>query len=298
MKKISSIAVIRTCTASCLFLAANAGISVFYGTATAQLVPRASGTNSTDAARPSYSDLADLGTIAPVVVVGEISSVIPLKPAQSVGVAPGYRRSFMTAKVVGLIRGEGGVAPNLTYLYDIPVDSRGKIPKLKKQRVLLFARAGTRPGEIQLAAPDAQIRWTVEDEATVRRIVAEVLSAKSPPKITGLGDAFHVAGTVQGEGETQIFLKTDSGEPVSLSIVRRPEEQPRWAVALGEIVDEAAATPKPGTLLWYRLACGLPPSLPAAAVRTLALPDAEAARADYQIVIDGLGPCERTRKAR
>ncbi|AUW60376.1 hypothetical protein C1T17_16225 [Sphingobium sp. SCG-1] len=246
----------------------------------------------------SYADLADLSAVAPVVLIGEISSVIPLKPVQAPGVAAGYRRAFITTKAAGLIRGEGGVAPTLSYLYDIPLDARGKLPKLKKRRVLLFARPGARPGEIQLVAPDAQIDWSPEREATVRSIVSELLSAKAPPKIIGLGDAFHVAGTVQGEGETQMFLRTDSGEPVSLSIVRRPGEEPKWAVALGEIVDEAAATPKPGTLLWYRLACGLPSALPPAAVRTLAVPDAEAARADYQLVVDGLGPCGRTRMPR
>ena len=113
----------------------------------------------------------------------------------------------------------------------------------------------------------------------------------------GLGDAFHVAGTVAGEGETQIFLRTENGDPVSLSVLRRPGQPPRWAVALGEIVDEAARAPVPGTLLWYRLACSLPPVLPARAVRTLAVADAEAARADYRLVIEALGPCGRTRIA-
>lgn len=298
MPKKSSIRVTRTCLAACLVLAANGGFSKFSAPAAAQPTDRGSAGAPASAAAPSYADLADLSAVSPIILVGEVFSVIPLKLAQSVGVAPGYRRAYIATKTIGLIRGEGGVAPTLSYLYDIPVDARGKLPKLKKRRVLLFARPGTRPGEIQLSATDAQIDWSPDAESKVRAIVSELLAAKAPPKIIGLGDAFHVAGTVQGEGETQIFLRTDSGEPVSLSIVRRPGEEPKWAVALGEIVDEAAATPKPGTLLWYRLACALPPALPPSAVRTLAVSDAEAARADYQLVIDGLGPCGRTRKPR
>lgn len=298
MQMKSSIAITRACAAACLVLAANAGFSKFSAPASAQRSNDVATQSLLAAPQPSYADLADLSAVAPVVLIGEISSVIPLKPAQAPGVAAGYRRAYITTKAVGLIRGEGGVAPTLSYLYDVPLDARGKLPKLKKKRVLLFARPGTRPGEIQLAAQDAQIDWSPEREASVRSIVSELLSAKAPPKIIGLGDAFHVAGTVQGEGETQIFLRTDSGEPVSLSIVRRPGADPKWAVALGEIVDEAAATPKPGTLLWYRLACGLPAALPPAAVRTLAVTDAEAARADYQLVVEGLGPCGRTRKPR
>ena len=72
---------------------------------------------------------------------------------------------------------------------------------------------------------------------------------------------------------------------------------PRWAVALGEIVDEAARPPEEGSLLWYRLACGLPPALPPQSVRTLSAPDAQAARADYQLVITALGPCRRSRSS-
>jgi hypothetical protein len=78
------------------------------------------------------------------------------------------------------------------------------------------------------------------------------------PRITGIGRAFHVPGNLPGESETQIFLQTADSRPVSLSVLRRPGETPRWAVALSEIVDEAAVPPAPGTLLWYRLACTLP----------------------------------------
>jgi hypothetical protein len=119
----------------------------------------------------------------------------------------------------------------------------------------------------------------------------------APPRIIQLGDAFHVAGTVAGESETQIFLRTANDEPVSLSILRRPGQEPRWAVALGEIVDEAAKPPAPGTLLWYRLACSLPPTLPSQSVRALSPADAEAARADYALVMQSLGSCGRTRTA-
>src|SRR5207253_7979853 len=106
-----------------------------------------------------------------------------------------------------------------------------------------------------------------------RRIAADLVAADTPPTITGIGNAFHVPGALPGEGETQIFLTTADNRPVSLSILRRPGEQPRWAVALSEIVDEAAAPPARDTLLWYRLACSLPAALPAASTASLAPPD-------------------------
>ncbi len=100
----------------------------------------------------------------------------------------------------------------------------------------------------------------------------------------------------RARGETQIFLQTRDGRPISLNVLRRPGETPRWAVALGEIVDRSARPPAPDTLLWYRLACALPPALPDSSAASLAAADAEATRADYALVLKGLGPCARARK--
>ena len=102
---------------------------------------------------------------------------------------------------------------------------------------------------------------------------------------------------VPGEGETQVFLQTADQRPVSLSVLRRPGEEPRWAVALSEIVDEAAGPPPRDTLLWYRLACGLPRALPPRSTAALAPGDAEIAQADYRFVLAALGPCVRRRTA-
>jgi hypothetical protein len=104
------------------------------------------------------------------------------------------------------------------------------------------------------------------------------------------------SGALPGEGETQVFLTTADNQPVSLTVLRRPGEEPRWAVALSEIVDEAAAPPAPGTLLWYRLACSLPRALPERSTASLSPADAEQARTDYGVVIGALGACGRTRQ--
>ncbi|WP_294133088.1 hypothetical protein [Sphingobium sp.] len=243
----------------------------------------------------SYADIVDLADNAPLVAHVRIRNIITLKPEQAGDVPAGYKRLFIEGDVTGLIRGEAGITPLVSWLYDAPIDARGKLPKLKKAQVILFARPGSRPGQIQLVARDAQIPATPAEIDRVKGILSALVARDAPPRILGLGDAFHVAGTVAGEGETQIFLRTENGDPVSLSILRRPGEPPRWAVALGEIVDEAARPPVPGSLLWYRLACALPPALPARAVRTLSVQDAEAARADYRVVIEALGRCGRTR---
>lgn len=246
----------------------------------------------------AYSDLADLTLAAPVIADATIRSTTRLKGADAVGVAPGMMRLYVEADVGALVRGAGGLPPRIGYLLDLAPDARGKLPQLKKRRVLLFARpAPNAPGQVQLVAPDAQLAWTPEADARVKEIARAALAADAPPRLTGVREAFHVAGALPGEGETQVFLSTADARPVSLSVLRRPGEQPRWAVALSEIVDEAAAPPPRNTLLWYRLACFLPAALPAASTANLAAADAETAAEDYRFVLQQLGPCGRTRAA-
>lgn len=243
----------------------------------------------------TYADTADVFAAAPLILRARIVAATAIKGA---AVAPGVTRFYVEADAIALIRGAGGVPPRVRYLIDVRPDSRGKVPKLKKLDVLLAARpVADRPGEIQLIAPDAQQRWTAPLDARVRSIVTAVLDPAAPPEVTGIASAFHVPGTVLGESETQVFLSTKSGAPVSATILRRPGENPRWALALGEIVDEAAARPVRDTLTWYRLACFLPADLPPAAARELSQADADIAREDYALVRRDLGECPRTRAA-
>ncbi|KQN31358.1 hypothetical protein ASF00_00620 [Sphingomonas sp. Leaf34] len=246
---------------------------------------------------PGYADIADLVLSAPVIADATVRSTAKIKPAEAPNLAAGLVRLYVEVDVTALIRGADGLPPRIGYLLDVAPDSAGRIPKFKKARVLIFAKpvAGA-VNQVQLVAPDAQVDWTPTADARARQIAKGALASDAPPVITGIGNAFHVAGALPGEGETQIFLTTADQRPVSLSIIRRPGEQPRWAVALSEIVDESAAPPAPETLLWYRLACALPQSLPERSTGSLEATDATIAREDYAFVIAALGPCGRTRK--
>lgn len=244
----------------------------------------------------TYADLADLALPAPVALIATIVRTTQLKPELAPGVRPGHVRMLVEADATRLIRGPQGLAPRITYLADVPLDARGRPPKLRKAQVLLFARTvAGKPGALQLIAPDAQLPLTPAIEERTRTILSEATSASPPPRVTGIGSAFHVPGVLPGESETQIFLTTAQRQPISLTVLRRPGETPRWAVALGEIVDEAATPPARDTLLWYRLACALPRELPARAIADLPAEAAAATQADYKLVLDGLGTCARSR---
>jgi hypothetical protein len=243
----------------------------------------------------SYSDLADLSLTAQVVAGVTVIKAERLKGELAPNLAAGRARFLIEAQTGMLLRGADGLSGTVTYIVDVPLDAKGKVPKLKKARFILFAnRVPGRPQEVRLTSPYSQLDWTQTTESTLRAILTESTAAAAPPLVTGIGNAFHVPGAIPGESESQIFLTTADNRPISLSILRRPGEQPQWAVALGEMVDDSARAPAKDTLLWYRLACFLPARLPAKAVSALSATDAEAVRADYRHVLTQLGPCGRT----
>ncbi len=244
----------------------------------------------------TYADLADLSDASQLVVRARVTKQAELEPERAAGVAPGHVRLYLEAETLALIAGNVPVGAALRYLVDVPRDARGRAPKLRKNEVLLFARAVPgQPGAIQLVAPDSQLAWSTELEARLRPILAALVAPDAPPKVTGIRDALSIAGNLTGESETQMFLRTQDGAPLALSVVRRPGGAPAWGVSYSEIVDQAVRRPEPQSLGWYRLACFLPPQLPGGANLSTGSADRARADTDYRFVIEQLGPCQRTR---
>lgn len=242
-----------------------------------------------------YADTADAVSVAPIVAVATIQKARRLKGDLAPDVRAGQTRFLVTARLSALLRSTDSLPERITYLLDVPLDTKGRAPKIKKNKVILAAApVAGKPGIVQLTSKHAQMPWSPEREAQVRTIITEAVAPDAPPIITGVGNAFHVEGSLPGESETQIFLQTTRHDAVSLNILRRPGEDTRWAVALGEMIDDSARPPAPDSLLWYRLACFLPGQLPANSVASLSAQDAEAANADYRLVIEALGPCNRS----
>lgn len=243
----------------------------------------------------SYSDLADLALTAQVVAGVTVLKAERLKGELAPNLAAGRARFLIQAQTGMLLRGADGLSGTVSYIADVPLDAKGKAPKLKNSRfILLASRVAGRPQEVRLTSPYSQLDWTQTAESTLRSILTEATAATTPPLVTGIGNAFHVPGAIPGESESQIFLTTADNRPISLSILRRPGEQPQWAVALGEMVDDSARAPTKDTMLWYRLACFLPARLPGKSVAALSATNAEAVRVDYRYVLEQLGPCGRT----
>lgn len=244
----------------------------------------------------TYADFAALVEAADVVAVVEVRDQAVVEPERAPGLPPGQARLYIEARTQALLAGRSALGESLAYLADVPLDTRGRAPKLRKQRFIVFAdRVAGRPAELRLVDPAAQVPATPETEQLARTVIAAFTASDRPPELTGIRDVMSVAGNLAGESETQLFLETATGVPVSLTVIRRPGMNPQWGVSWSEIVDQAARPPEPETVEWYRLACFLPPQLP----RDAFLQDDRAARAraeaDYAFILDQLGGCPRIR---
>lgn len=281
-------------------IAALTGLTAGIPVVSAMQAPAA----ATPASPYSYADVADLATAAPMAIHARVASASVLKPERAPGVAAGHSRFYVEADVISLIRGSGPLAARIAYLVDLPNAANGKPVKLKKkQPLLLFARpvagataGSSNTGSVRLVAPDAQLPWDPATEARLRAILTELVKPGAPPAITGVDNGFHVPGSLPGEGETQLFFNTATGEPMSLTILTSADGSRRWAAAFGEIVDGSAAVPPRDTLAWYRLACGLPRQLPMAKLKGTDAAGQRKAVSDYAVVLGALGDCTRTRK--
>jgi len=243
----------------------------------------------------SFADMVDLALASPVVVRAVVHRQSKLKPEESPGLAPGFARLYIEADTAALLVGPD-LGESLRFLADVPIDANGKVPKLNKSQVLLFGNVVPgKPGELQLTASDTMFAWSADFESRIRAILTELVGPDAPPRIIALREALHVPGNLTGEGETQFFFATDSGKPVSISVVRRPGEPTRWGVSFSEIVDQAAEPPRPDTLAWYRLACSLPAEAPDRASISATDADKRVAAEDYALVLRELGPCTRNR---
>lgn len=244
----------------------------------------------------TYADLAGLAESAGVIARLRVKDQATVEPERARGVSPGMVRLYVEADTEAVLKAPAALGESLAYLVDVPLDARGRAPKLRKQSFLVFARTVPgRPGQLQLVHPDAQIAADVSTDARLRAVINEIVSPEAPPRVTGVRDAMSVAGNLAGESETQVFLDTANGTPVSLTVLRRPGQEPVWGVSWTELVDQSAQAPQRGTLEWYRLACFLPRELPQGAYLQREQAARYQARADYGFILSQLGECERTR---
>ena len=259
--------------------------------------------NGTAATLPSgpagqltYADVAGLVEDATIVAVVEVRRQAEVDAARAPGLAAGHTRLYLEADTQALLAAPVPVGQQLSFLADLPLTDRGRAPKLRRQRFVIFADAVPgRAGQLQLVEPDAMIPADPAFEARLRQVIGQFAGEDVPPPVTGVRHVLYTPGNLAGESETQMFVETATSLPASISVIRRPNMAPQWGVSWSEIIDQSATPPAQDTPGWLRLACGLPRELPNDAFLQAPGSDRQRARADYQVVLDSLGPCTRTR---
>ena len=245
---------------------------------------------------PTYAELVELASAADVVMRVSVEDQATVKPERAPGLQAGMARLYLETATEAVLGAPRQVRESNAFLVDMPLTSRGKAPKLKDMRYLIFANfVDSRPGELQLARPGAMMMADAALEQRTAAVLRQLAEAQGiGPLPTGIRDVISVPGNLAGESETQMFVETGSGTPVSLSVIRRPGMAPEWGVSWSEIVDQSASSPQADTLDWYRLACFLPRELD----RSAFLQDDPASRSrameDYDFVLDSLGTCARS----
>lgn len=258
----------------------------------------ASATTVTAPPALTYADLVDLALPAELVTRAQVRSVSRLKPAQAPDVPAGMARIYVEAVTTALLVGPD-LGESIRFLADVPLDAKGKLPKLARTQVLVLAHTVPgRVGELQLVAPDAMLPWSAETESRLRGVLTALLAPDAPARVLALREALHVPGNLVGEGETQLFFATEGERPIALSVLRRPGEPTRWGVSFSEIVDQSASPPAHDTLAWYRLACSLPATLSEKANISATANERRITAEDYALVLADLGPCTRNRPVR
>jgi len=236
----------------------------------------------------SYADVADLALASPVVVRATIIAARTLPRNAASTVAADRARVMVTAQVTNLLVAPGATTATLMWLWDAPADARGRPPKAKGLDVLAFVAAPDANGGTRLMSRRGQQNWDPALADRVKQVVAEARGG-TVPEFRGVTNGFRADGTISGESESQFFLATNDGKPATLVVQKRPAEMLRVLVARGDIIDDSAQRVQPGSLLWYRLACGLPAHLPAAAGGS-----STALARDWTDAMTSLGPCGRT----
>lgn len=235
-----------------------------------------------------FADIAELSLASPLIVRATITRAVRITGKAAADVPPGRARLLVTAEVANVMVAPGRIGGRLQYLWDAPLDARGRPTRGKGLDVLAFLAAPDADGNTRLMSRRGQQPWDAALADTVRTLVTDDRAGRAPV-VRGVSNGFRADGTVPGESESQFFLATADGKPATLVVQNRPGEVRRVLVARGDIIDESAERVRPRTLLWYRLACFLPARLPASAGGN----DPALAR-DWRDAVASIGTCDRT----
>jgi hypothetical protein len=214
------------------------------------------------------------------------SAALPPLPA-------GQGRAMLDVELQGVLKAPDALPARLKFLWQGPLDAKGKVPGFKKQSLLLFLSTATAGGVTGYGLTDiASVRpWSPAEEAQLRSIA---VAAQDPGQrglaIKGVRTTFvTVPEDANSDPYVHILFATQNGAPLA-AILEKQRGQWQLRTTITDL-DQDAQLIQRQSLLWYHMACGLtvePPS-----VVTAQPTDAERAlaREAWTGMLEQLGPC-------
>ncbi len=243
---------------------------------------------------PTYADLVTMAMDADTVAIVTVEEQIPFPQERAPNVPPSQVRLYVEALTQSLLVAPQAIASEMVFVVDQRRDADGDAPDLEGRSFVIFGDLSrSQPSAIQLLSSDSMLPAGPQIEARLRRVLTQLAAADAPPAIIGVRDVISVPGNLAGESETQMFVETQDGAPVSLSVIRRPGMAPEWGISLGELVDASARPPERESLAWFQFACFLPRELAPDSFLQRDRDSQAQAREDYAFILGELGPCER-----
>jgi hypothetical protein len=177
---------------------------------------------------------------------------------------PGRAKFLVEADVIRVLKAPGVVNGRLTYVWEGPLDAKGKPPAFKKQDMLVFLRNLNDPAvPFQLAAPDKQVTWSAEAEGRLRAIAQEAQQASLRTiNLTGVQSAFTTEADTPYARLTQFLFASRDGQLIGVTVRVKPDGTGDVISSSEEILGGGMRL-QANTLMWYHLACTTPASLPA-----------------------------------
>lgn len=242
-----------------------------------------------ESAMGEWTALADLALASPVILRGTVERVRRISGKAAADVPPGEARLLVEVELADVMKTPDILPAKAEWLWQGRLGEDGKAPFRKGDIVLGFLSAptaGPKPDVLQyrLTASGGQRAWTAERETAVRALLTDA-AAGGAVMVTGVSDGFHTQGAVEGISESQFFLGTSVGKPLTLVVNRNGDAAPTVRVATGDVISASARPVVPRTLVWRGLACGLPKTLPAPLATDAGL------AADYALALRAIGPC-------
>lgn len=134
--------------------------------------PSAAAAQQAEPVALAHIRVADLASAAPLIAKARIRSVKDVRIAGADPGDPARTYHLITARVDSLIRGTGGIAPQVRFLV-APAEGIANSPVVRRRgaTVLIFALPAAQPGQVQLVSRNALQPWSAGIEATTRAVV-------------------------------------------------------------------------------------------------------------------------------